>query len=146
VVGIGNRYLRDDAIGIEVADELALRRMKRNVLVRSCRAADLSLLAQFAGASKIVLVDALMSGAPPGTVSRYAVSPNKNPLDSIPGLHSLDLRDMFDIATQTGLLTCPVTIVGVEPKDLSPGEGMSPELVRAVPKVLSAVVDEVNSS
>jgi hydrogenase maturation protease len=143
VVGIGNRYLRDDAIGIEVAEELAHHRLKENILVRSCQAADLSLLAQFSGATKIVLVDAFRSGALPGTVSRYAILPSRGSLDSIPGLHSLELRDMFDIATQSGLLTCPVTIIGVEPKDISPGEGLSPELARAVPKVLSAVVDAI---
>jgi formate dehydrogenase subunit gamma len=145
VVGIGNRYLRDDGIGVQVADEL-VGSLGEKVLVRSCRSADISLLAQFAGASKVVLVDALKSGAHPGTVSRYTILPNKNPLTSVPGLHSLDLRDVFDIATQTGLLTCPVTIVGVEPKDISVGEGMSDELIQAIPRVLSAVIDEVGNS
>jgi hydrogenase maturation protease len=145
VVGIGNKYLRDDGIGVQVADELA-GSLGEKVLVRSCQSADISLLAQFAGASKVVLVDALKSGADPGTVSRYTILPNKNPLDSVRGLHSLDLRDVFDIATQTGLLTCPVTIIGVEPKEISVGEGMSDELVQAMPRVLSAVIDEAGDS
>jgi hydrogenase maturation protease len=144
VVGIGNRYLKDDGIGIEVADELA-GSLGDGVLVRSYQSIDLTLLAQFEGASKVILVDALRSGGPPGAVSKYAITPNKKPLDSVSGLHSLELEDVFDLATQAGLLTCPLTIIGVEPKDVSPGEGMSDELTQAVPRVLSAIVDEVRS-
>jgi hydrogenase maturation protease len=144
VIGIGNRYLKDDGIGIEVADEVE-GVLGDGVLVCSYQSVDLSLLAQFEGASKVILVDALRSGAPPGAVSKYAIIPRKKPLDSINGLHSLELEDVFDVATQSGLLACPVTIIGVEPKDVSPGEGMSDELIRAVPRVVSAIIDEIRS-
>jgi hydrogenase maturation protease len=144
VVGVGNRFMRDDGIGVLAADELA-RTLTGNVQVCCCQTADLSFLAQFEGASKIILVDALRSGELPGVVTKYTIIPSKAPLDSIPGSHSLELSDMFDIAAQAGLLTCPVTIVGVEPKDISVGEGISTELIQALPKVLSAVIDEVGS-
>ena len=146
VIGIGNRYLRDDGIGIQVAEEFARRQLREDVLVRSFQTVDLSLLAMFEGASKIIVVDALKSGEPPGTVSRYTIIPSKVALVAIPAPHGLGLQDMFDIASQTGLLTCPVTVIGIEPRDCTAGEGVSAELFRVLPHVLDTVGQEVGRS
>jgi hydrogenase maturation protease len=146
VICLGNRYLRDDGIGIQVAEDLRDRNLGEDILVDACQTVDLSLLCHCKGASKVVLVDALKSGAPPGTVSKYNIVPDEGPFVSLPGLHELQLHDLFDIARQTGFLTCPVTIIGVEPKDCSVGEGLSAELVNALPDVLVEVTKELNDS
>jgi len=146
IIGIGNRYLRDDGIGIQVADEFTRRHLREDILVRSYQTVDLSLLATFEGASKIIVVDALKSGEPPGKVSRYTILPSKDALVAIPAPHAVKLQDMFDIAIQTGLLTCPVTVIGIEPKDCTAGEGVSAELLHALPDVLDTVGQEVDGS
>ena len=143
VVCVGNRYLGDDGIGIHVADELRRRDLGEDIVVDACQTADLSLLWQYSGALKVVVVDCLKSGAPPGTVSRYAITPNREDITSVPGLHNLQLSDMFDIATQARLLTCPVTVIGVEPKNCEVGEDLSDELENAIPSVLREVAEEL---
>jgi hydrogenase maturation protease len=146
IICVGNEYLGDDGIGIRVANELKGRLLGDNVLVDTFQAPDLSLLCNYSGASKIILVDALKSGAPPGAVSRFAIVPNKGPIGSLQGLHALGLQEIFDVASQTGLLTCPVTIVGVEPKDCTAGEGLSQELAEVVPDVLTEVMNELEQA
>jgi len=146
VLCLGNPYLRDDGIGCRVAEELRGSGLGKNVLVETCQNADLSLLWDYKGASKIIVVDAMKAGTPPGTVSRYRISASETPLDRLPGLHTLQMSDMYDIASQAGLLTCPVTIVGVEPKDCSPGEGLSKELVSVVPLILAEVNKELGTT
>jgi len=143
VLCLGNPYLRDDGIGCRVAEELRGSGLGENVLVETCRNADLSLLWEYEGASRIIVVDAMKAGTPPGTVSRYKISASETPLHRLRGLHTLQMSDMYDIASQAGLLKCPVTIVGVEPKDCSVGEGLSTELVNAVPLVLAEVNKEL---
>ena len=144
VIGLGNRYMKDDGIGIQVAEELR-RSLGGDVLVEQCQSVDLGLLAKYKGASKIILVDASRSGSPPGTIAKYGIAPSKTPLVSLQGLHSLQLHDLVDVASQAGLLSCPVTVVGVEPKDCGPGEGLTPELKRAVPDAIEAVREIVRS-
>lgn len=144
VLCLGNRYLRDDGVGINVADRLRGHALGEDVLVDVSQTADFSLLWQYSGASKIIVVDALKSGAPPGTVSKYRIVPNRGPLVSVPGQHELQLHDIFDIANQAGLLDCPVTIIGVEPKDCGVGEGLSPELANAIPDLLVEVTKELS--
>jgi len=141
VLGLGNSYLRDDGVGIAVAKELQRLNMGEGVLVRSHQTFDLWLLSEYSGASQLIIIDAARSGASPGTVTEYEVAPRPGPLESLPGLHSLKLHDLIDFASRTGLLSCPLTVVGVEPGDCSVGEGFSPEVQRAIPKVVALVAD-----
>ena len=138
VLCLGNKYLEDDGIGIRVADALK-GVLGGDVLVEASQTMDLPLLSQYEGASRVVVVDALKSGAKPGEVSRYTLVPNGRPLQALKGPHSLELHDFFDIAWQTGLLKCPVTIVGVEPKACGVGEGLTKELEEAIPRVVAEV-------
>ncbi len=143
VVGLGNVFMRDDGIGIHVAREVRQRNLGTEVDVYDYQEMDLTLLEYFQGASKLVVVDALKSGNPPGTVSKYSIAPREDTLTQLPSLHGLQLFDLFDLAKQAGLLSCPVIIVGVEPKDCSPGEEMSEELADALPRAVDEVIKEL---
>jgi hydrogenase maturation protease len=101
---------------------------------------DLSLIEGLTGASRVVVIDALRSGKPPGTVSTYSLAGGDEPQLELPSLHGLRLSDLFSLARNAGLLTCPVTVIGVEPMDCRPGTRMSSDLRRAVPKVVDAVI------
>ncbi len=105
---------------------------------------DLSLLEYFKEASKIVLVDALKTGEIPGTVSKYSIPDSKNPLPNLPSHHEMQLYEIVDLARQTGILGCPIVIVGIEPKDCTPGEGLSAEVKEALPKAINVVLKELN--
>ncbi len=145
VVGVGNPYMKDDGVGIQVARQL--RGLDPNrFFVYEAQAMDMSLLWHFKDARKIVLVDATKYGAPVGTITRYSVSPREGPLVEVPGLHSLQLFDIFDVAHQPGMLPCPLTIIGIEPKDCSPGEGLSEEVAMVLPAAVDAVMDELGTS
>lgn len=144
VIGIGNPYMRDDGIGIQVVNELRKLNLGDEVLVYDYQAMDLSLLLCFEKASKVIIVDALKSGSPPGAVSKYSVTKNEEgPLLRLPNLHELQLYDIVDLASQTGILPFPLIVIGIEPKDCTIGEGLTDEVAAAVPKALSKVVEEL---
>lgn len=139
VLCLGNPYLRDDGVGVAVAKELQRRNLGEGTLVRAHQTFDLWLLSEFSGASRLFIVDAVRSGSSPGTVTEFEVAPRPGPLSSLPGLHSLELHDLIDFASRMGLLSCQVTIIGVEPKNCEVGEGLSPEVERAIPEVVALV-------
>jgi hydrogenase maturation protease len=143
VVGLGNPYMRDDGIGIHAARQLKKsRNLGDKVIVYEYQAMDLSLLLQFKGATKIVLIDAVKSGSPAGTVSKYEITSKEGPLLKLPNLHELQLYDMLDIASETSLLACPVIVIGVEPKDVSLGEGLTNTVAGAFYALISEVKSE----
>jgi len=146
IIGLGNRYLGDDGIGIRVAEELRQRDLGAGVVVRTHQTFDLWLFSEYSGASGLIIIDALRSGSPPGTVTEYIVTPRPDIMTSILGLHSLGLHDLVDFASRMGLLNCPVIIVGIEPNACAVGEGLSPELEKAVPQVIARVFGKLGRS
>jgi len=143
VIGLGNPYMMDDGVGIQAAKELKRKDLGAGVRIYEYQTLELSLLWQFRGASKVIVVDALRSGGTPGTVSTYFITPKEGPMLELPSLHALQLYDMFDLASQAEALPCPVTIVGVEPESCNPGEGLTEKVSAALPRVLEAVVREL---
>lgn len=145
VVGLGNPYMRDDGIGIQAARSLRGKNLGDRVFIYETQGMELSLLWQFKGARKIVVLDALKSGQRPGTVTRHTVVPDENQASRLPNLHALQLYDLFDLATGAELLPCPVVIIGVEPEDCSPGEGLTGRLADALPMVVKAAIKELGA-
>ncbi|MDG7011325.1 MAG: hydrogenase maturation protease [Nitrososphaerota archaeon] len=142
VVGLGNVYMRDDGVGIYVMAELRKLSLRKDVLICDYTEMELSLVGYFKGASKVIVVDALQSGKPAGTVSRFAIRMQERQVLQF-SLHGLQFYEVFDVAIQSGILTCPVIIVGIEPKDCSVGEGLSKELEEALPNVVGEVMKEI---
>jgi len=137
VVGLGNRFVHDDAVGIEVVGELRKRDLPSVELV-DYEEMDLSLLEEFGDASRLVIVDSMKSGTKPGTVSVFSVA--EGSVEALPSLHELELSDMVTLARKVGLLSCPVLIVGIEPAELTVGEGLSPRVRAAVPAAVETVL------
>lgn len=142
VIGVGNRFLHDDAAGIRVAE--AVKRMVDGVRVEEYEEMDLSLLQEMKGASSIIIVDSVKSGAEPGAVTLFRIATGPGELEDMPSLHELDLSDLVRLAERIGLIDCEVTLVGIEPADLSVGEGLSAEVEAAIPRAASAVVSSLD--
>jgi hydrogenase maturation protease len=143
VIGLGNLCMRDDGVGIRAAEALMERDLGENVSVQEYPDMDFTVIENLEGPSRVIVVDAVKGGREPGTISRYTLTPRKGDLAELPSLHSLKLTDIFDLAMKSGILTCPVVILGVEPRDDSPGIGLSPSVESALPKVIEAVIKEL---
>lgn len=138
--------MKDDGIGDRLIRELRKQTLDENVLLFHYEALDLSTLFYFDKSSKVILIDAVKSGARPGAVSKYAITSPSEPILQLPNLHELQLYDMIDLADQKDLLSCPFVIIGVEPKDCNPGEGLSPEIEEVLPCAIKLVLEEIENS
>lgn len=143
VIGLGNLYMTDDGLGLRVAEELKKMNLEESVSVQVYPEMDLAVIGTLQDASKVIIVDAVKGGKQPGTISKYKFTPRKEEIVELPSLHSMKLSDLLDIAMSSGTLTCPVILLGVEPKDDSPGTELSPEIESALPKVIEAVIREL---
>ena len=141
LVGLGNPYMRDDGVGRVVAGEFE-RLSLPDLQVFQDYSPELSWLQEFRGASRVVLVDALMTGAPPGKVTTLRLRRQSRSLDRLPNLHSLQVHDVLDLARSVGV-DVPLTLVGVEPADCSPGLGLSDVVRAAVPLIIDAARKEL---
>jgi len=142
IIGIGNLILRDEGLGVHVVRQLEDRELPPGVELIDGGTATMELLPVIHEAERIVVIDALRAGGEPGTI--YRVSPEdllcepQSPLS----LHQMGLLEVLGMARQLGCHG-KVAIIGVEPKEISWGMELSPEVEAAIPKVIDAVFEEL---
>lgn len=143
VIGLGNRYRRDDGVGVAVATALHDLAWP-NVVVTSDVAEPTALLEAWTGAGLAVIVDAAIAvPANPGRIHRYQ-------LDEVPdqpeGLssHKVDIGGTHALARALGRVPGAVVVFAVEAADTGAGDGLSPVVARAVPLVIDMVAAEIN--
>jgi len=143
VIGVGNPFMRDDGVGVEVARSLRKLNLGRQVVVLERQVADLSLLAYAKEASRLIIVDAAESGSSPGTVIRFAMNDPPGRRLRIRFSHELGLSEFAALVKQSGMPLASVVILGVQPSDCGPGEGLSKPVADALPTILKMVIAEI---
>ncbi len=123
VVGIGHDDRGDDAAG-----PLTVRLLARawgdllppHVAVRTWRGDPLGLIDAWSGIERLVLVDAVVSGAAPGTCRRYGVDA---PFATGAGAstHGVGLADALALARSLGRLPPTVEVWGIEAAEFTVG-------------------------
>ena len=143
VVGIGNRYRRDDGVGPGVVRLLAEAPDLRLMDVGDD---PLALLDLCTDCEALVLVDAVVTGAAPGTVHRWDLSdtPSLNPAVRF-STHSLNPLEVLTLAQTLGRSLPRVILYGIEAGDVGPGEGLSPPVAAAARDVAIRIRQERSS-
>lgn len=150
IVGIGNETRGDDAAGLMVARRLREllglpdEQSVQSVTVVESDGECTRLLDLWQQAPYVIVIDAVRSGAAPGTIS--AIDPTNQPLP--PGLacsssHALGLREAVELARQLGLLPARLVIYGIEAVTFTIGTGLAPPVERAVAELAARVCSEV---
>lgn len=139
VVGIGHPFRRDDGIGPLVAERLAVMNLDGvDVLVHHGEGTDL--MARWQGYDRVVLVDATMSGAAPGTVRNWGRDEPMPASCFAKTSHVFGLAEAVEMARLLGKLPPALQVIGIEGADFSAGQGLSPAVGAALDRVMMMVV------
>jgi hydrogenase maturation protease len=141
VVGLGQPDRGDDAVGPlvarEVARVLAADGLPRVAVVERDEPADL--MDTWSGHDRVVVVDAVRSGAAPGTIHVLDAGASAGPLSPEAwaatgrgGTHALGLAAVVELARALGALPDRVVVVGVEAARFEHGAPLSPAVAAAV--------------
>ena len=140
VIGLGNSYRRDDGVGPAVAERL---RGRRDVEVATCEQEPSRLLDAWAGADLALVVDAVASGAEPGTVQRFDASERAVPSSVFRGsTHAFGVGEVIELARALGRLPGRVIVYGVEGAEFAAGDGLSPAVAAAVEPLAAELIEE----
>jgi hydrogenase maturation protease len=139
---LGSRYRGDDAVGPLVADRL--REVGATVL--ECGDEPTRLLDAWAGLDLVVIVDAVSSGAPPGTVHR--VDPGEGPLPRDLGLastHAFSVTDALELGRALGQAPRRVIVIGIEGAAFGMGDPLTAAVAAALDGVAESVLAELEA-
>ncbi len=117
VLGIGNVLMTDDSVGIRVINELERRfRFPENVELLDGGTSGIELLSYIVNRDYLIIVDAIKSDLPPGTVVKVEGEDVPAKFMTRISPHQLGLSDLLAAATLTGELPKQMVLFGIEPK------------------------------
>jgi len=103
----------------------------------------LDLLPYLDDRTHLFIIDAVKSGNAPGTTVRLELEDPPAYFRTKISPHQLGLSEVLAVATLTDNLPPKIVLFGIEPKDLSTGLGMSPEVAENIGRLVEMVVDEL---
>ena len=145
IIGIGNRYRGDDAFGCVVAGEIA-ERLPPNAAALEHDGEPAGLMECWQGADRVVLVDAVSSGAHQGTIFRFDLTETALPeAFNLYSTHAFGVPQAVELARALGNLPPDICFIGVEGKDFGPGEVLSDTLLQAKAEVISDILKSLET-
>lgn len=147
VVGLGNPILGDDGVGWRVAEQVRERVDTTDVDVLCLSLGGLALMEHLTGYRRAIIVDAMTTGAPIGTLHRINGREVDGGGDELriqhtASVHDLSLSVALAMGRELGLdLPTDIQVVGVEATpEFDFGETLSDEVGRAIPAAIHAVM------
>jgi len=142
VIGIGNEWRGDDAVGREVVRSLR-GTLGGSVRLTECNGMANEILDAWEGCDRAILVDAVRTGAAPGSLTRLDCSQTL-PETGLPvSTHGFGVREAIELARNIGRLPETVIVYGVEASNFEMGAPLSAPVARAVATATRRVAAEV---
>lgn len=145
VLGLGNVLMQDDGVGVHAANALGHWVEGRDsVVVRDGGTLGLSLLPEVEACSGLIVLDAAMLSAPPGTVKAFEGAAMDAQLSGKKfSVHEVALSDLLAAAELLGGKPERRALIGVQPEVVDWGLEPTPAVAAAIPKMHEAVRDLV---
>jgi len=143
VIGIGNLYRRDDAVGIEI-----LRRLQGNVpfgvTLLEATGEGTALLDAWRGFDEVYVCDAVSSDAPAGHIYRLDAVAEPVPRAFFNySTHAFALAEAVEMARALGELPRRLVIYGIQGETFAAGRGLSTALDLAADVVAAQLREEL---
>lgn len=143
VVGLGNRYRRDDGFGVAVADAIGGLALS-NVIVRTGVTETTGLLDAWAKARLAVVIDAAVTArADPARIHRYHLGEVPSEVGGLTS-HGIDIGRTHALARALERAPSAVVVFAVEAADTGHGLELTPQVAGAVPEVVAMAAAEIN--
>ena len=140
VAGVGSEYRRDDGAGPAVAAQV----VKEAPATRDIGPVvdPLDLLGRWDSANLAIVIDAMVSGATPGTVRVLELTgTDVSSSPAATSTHGISLSGVLRLAQAIDQAPGRVVVVGIEGDDFGRGLGLSPVVAAAIPMAVRTVVD-----
>lgn len=135
IAGLGNLLLQDDGVGVHAVRELQ-KDPPRRTLVAEIGTWVLDALHLLEWADRVLVIDAMQAGGPPGTLYLCGDADVADPRVKA-SLHELSLISVLKFIPAAKRPT--IKVLGVEPATIDYGLELSAVLQAALPRVLQTV-------
>ena len=146
MLGLGNILLSDEGVGVRAVEALAEQvQLSPDVEVLDGGTSGMDLLDQIAGRARLIVVDAVRTRRPAGTVVRLAGDEVPAFFSSRLSPHQLGLSDVLAVLRLMEAAPARITVIGVEPACLDLGLSLSPAVEAGLSEVFALILAELAS-
>ncbi len=152
IIGLGNPFIGDDAVGVLVARKLRLYE-QISVSILDGGLAGLNLLHDMEGTDTLILIDAVHSHSEAGTIFRFTIPQDLENIGklawgtSASSTHAFGLAEALTLAHTLEVLPAQVVLFGIELGQIQKGRAVSPTVSKAMKEVVNRItVEELSLS
>jgi hydrogenase maturation protease len=143
VIGVGNAYRSDDAVGLIVAQRLKQQSVE-GLAVLEESGSGAALIDLWGEADSVILIDAVQSGREPGTI--HCLDARAESFSS--GIfrfstHAFGIAEAVELARVLNQLPKRCIVYGIEGSSFAAGVGLSPEVEQAAEQVVLRVLHDL---
>jgi len=146
VIGLGNSLMGDDGIGCHIVEQLAGNpRLTEDTEVLNGGTDLLRCAEKMAGRKRVVIIDAVMDGFSPGTVS-VIDGEDIEPEEGCGNAHHLSALSSISLLqlTQPSLPAAHFTLIAISIHSALASLELSPALRQVMPRILYSILQELN--
>lgn len=144
VIALGNPFRGDDGISTLLLRKLKDEDMPPNVDLFDAGTGGINVLHILSELDKALIIDAVFFGGDPGDFAFFGPDEAEN-LKQSRGSHDSNLFEVLELSKGLEELPEEVLLMGIQPKDISVGEGLSKELEEKVPELLRELKEKIGN-
>jgi len=139
ILGCGNRQRADDGAGILAAERLRAL----GIAAQVCSGELSELMDAWSGVQEVILIDAVVTGAPAGAVHVWDGQSLPVFAMSAGSTHGLGVAQAIQLARVLDCLPARLRVYGIEGNEFEIGNPVSPQVERAVEEVVQRIASQV---
>lgn len=144
VIGVGNPLMGDDGLGLTVLETLRESwAFFPDVELVDGGTWGMNLLHIIEDAERLILLDAVRAGVPPGTPVTLEGGSVPRFLSTKLSPHQIDLREVLAVAELRGRLPAELVVFGAQPERVVMSHSLTPVVNSAVDEIVWNVVDRL---
>jgi len=146
VIGLGNPLMRDDGIGLAALERLRTEwQIPDDIELVDGGTWGMYLLPLLEHAAEVILLDAIRTGAAPGTVVELRREELPLGLSHKLSPHQIDLREILAILALRDAMPEDLVAVGIEPALVEMGTELSESVLASLPVMMDRVAAQLEA-
>ncbi len=145
VLGVGNVLLSDEGLGVRVVEEIRKRyRLPEEVLLIDGGTLGLNLLYFLEDVERLLIVDAVLGGLPPGSLYKFKGEEVLTYFKSRKlSAHDIGIQEVLALADLTDRLPKEIVVLGLEPESFEISLDLSPSVKDNLDKLIEEVIKQL---
>jgi hydrogenase maturation protease len=140
LIGIGNEFRSDDGVGLMVARAIRDKQLP-SVIVKEESGEGAALMEAWQGCESVVIVDAISSGAKPGTIFKIYASKEIIPAKFFHySTHAFSVAEAIELARSIKMLPSRLLVYGIEGVNFSAGANISNVVQESAKQVVNQIL------